>query len=333
MSAAALRAGQAPHTLHFGKLPSRGDFVRSAGNPALVHRLDAWLSQTVALMSEDPRWKLVYDAAAPVDFAVLGPGHPMGLAGHLIPSRDAAGRRFPFVRAAAFAVPAPAETLPCCPMGLVPFWHHHAGQVAGLAQAQRFAEEGLTAFPEPLPGSSAQALRSAYEAGSGVHTLAQMDLWAGAAEPAWDTRQALLALGMLLQPVRTRGHAGLSQGLLVPLPEDPAPLAMAMAMSLWTSLIVPFFQASTAEIFFAVCRHRGRPVLLVGFRGASPVSLRAALDPEFALQQHHRLTDSAWVEAWVESDFGLRKLSTVLRDPSLSWRAATDVFHEVFLGV
>jgi type VI secretion system protein ImpM len=68
--------------LYFGKVPSRGDFVRSAQHPALITSLDKWQSQAMDRLAMDPRWKLIYDAAVPLQFAILGTQSPVGLAGH-----------------------------------------------------------------------------------------------------------------------------------------------------------------------------------------------------------------------------------------------------------
>ena len=57
--------------LYFGKLPSRGDFVRSSPGSALIHSIDQWMSQTLELLAADTRWKIVYDSAPPVHFAIM----------------------------------------------------------------------------------------------------------------------------------------------------------------------------------------------------------------------------------------------------------------------
>ncbi len=315
-------------SVYFGKLPSRGDFVRSAQSP-LIHKLDEWMSQALELMSEEPRWKLVYDAAAPIHFAILGSGHKVGLLGHLVVSHDASGRRFPFVRAAAIDVPDPARFLPYAAHALVPLWQRQEEDVQRATQAPEFSESLLSLQPLPvqLEASVLQEQQSEY---SGVHTLSQLSLWVSppsAPEPVC-LRRTLLALGMLLQPVRTQGPGGLSKGLMLPLSNE----SLAPVMSFWISLIAPFFKTTSVEMAFLVRQHLDRPVLLVGFHGASAVTLRSAWDPEFALGQHLQVTDAEWVEEWIGSDHGLRKLSTVLQDGALSWDSALDVFHEVFLG-
>lgn len=321
-------------SIYFGKLPSRGDFVRSTVGAPLIHKLDEWMSQAVELMTEDPRWKLVYDGASPVHFAILGPGHKAGLVGHLMASRDTSGRRFPFVRAASIDLQEPELFLSFAAHALMPLWTRQEEEVQRAFQAEEFTETLLSGEPVPVELRSS-ALREEHLEYSGVHTLSQLALWVSpeqggtAVEPV-SMRQTLLALGMLLQPVRTQGIGGLSKGLMLPLPRDPS--LLAAVMSFWTSLIVPFFRATSAELAFLLSRDAEQPVLLVGFHGVSPVTLRSALDREFALAQHLQVTEAQWVEEWVDSDYGLRKLSTVLQDESLSWVAAADVFLEVFLG-
>ncbi|MES2887647.1 MAG: type VI secretion system-associated protein TagF [Pseudomonadota bacterium] len=321
-------------SVYFGKLPSRGDFVRSAVGAPLIHKLDEWMSQAVELMTEDPRWKLVYDAALPIHFAILGPGHKAGLVGHLMASRDTSGRRFPFVRAASIDLQDPEPFLSYAAHALMPLWHRQADDVQRAWRAEEFSETLLSNEPVEVEVQPS-ALREEHLGYSGVHSLSQLSLWLSPghgtpdAEPV-SVRQTLLALGMLLQPVRTQGIGGLSKGLLLPLPRDAA--LLAAVMSFWTSLIVPFFRSTSAELAFLLSQHAEHPVLLVGFHGVSPVTLRSALDREFALAQHLQVSEAQWVEEWVNSDYGLRKLSTVLQDDSLSWAAAADVFLEVFLG-
>jgi len=74
--------------MYFGKLPGRGDFVRSASHTALVQIFDRWFSGALELLATDARWKELYDGAAPLDFAVLGPRRAHVVAGHIRPSAD-----------------------------------------------------------------------------------------------------------------------------------------------------------------------------------------------------------------------------------------------------
>ena len=42
---------------YFGKVPSRGDFVRAADNHQLLGWLDRWAGESLELLSQSPDWK------------------------------------------------------------------------------------------------------------------------------------------------------------------------------------------------------------------------------------------------------------------------------------
>ncbi|WP_150326518.1 type VI secretion system-associated protein TagF, partial [Enterobacter hormaechei] len=84
---------------YFGKLPSRGDFVKSANNVQLLDTLDRWLAQGMELLAEAPDWKSTYDSWKPVQFAFLGSQSKLAIAGTLMASSDLSSRRFPFLTA------------------------------------------------------------------------------------------------------------------------------------------------------------------------------------------------------------------------------------------
>ena len=108
--------------LFFGKLPGRGDFVRSVHQPQLVQTFDRWFSGALELLGTDARWKEMYDGAAPLNFAVLGPRQRHVVAGHIRASQDHSGRRFPFMVAGSLEVDNPARFMPRAPMALNRLW-------------------------------------------------------------------------------------------------------------------------------------------------------------------------------------------------------------------
>jgi type VI secretion system protein ImpM len=91
----------------FGKLPAHGDFVVRGMGTAERDALDTWLSQGIAETRErmGPTFEDCYDRAPPWRFA--GPG----ASGVLVPSMDAAGRRYPLYLALKNA---PAEAAGMC---------------------------------------------------------------------------------------------------------------------------------------------------------------------------------------------------------------------------
>lgn len=321
----------AAQALYFGKLPSRGDFVRSSAGSALIHSIDQWMSQTLELLAEDTRWKIVYDAASPVHFAILGTQSNAGLVGHMVASQDASGRRFPFVLAASFEVGEPLQFLPYSPQALSPLWGRLDSQVRVAQQASDFTEVQDQLLGPLDVEMQTTTLRESYKAFAQQLTIERLEasLTAAGAAPV-SFRQTALALGLLLQPVLSQGHADLNKGLLLPLPRDPMQLPHVLTM--WVDLISRFFARTSAETAIFVTMHGPQPVLVMGFHGASPLTLRSVLDSDASRNDNVTVTDAEWVEDWIGSDYGLRKLSNHLRDPSLSLAAAVDLFRETFLG-
>ena len=110
------RAPTATSVGYFGKIPSRGDFVKGSDNPALIKVLDDWLAQAMDLMSADARWKLNYDAVAPLHFAFIGPRRRHAIAGHIVASSDQSNRRFPFLMMSSMEIVEPAAFVPNAPL-------------------------------------------------------------------------------------------------------------------------------------------------------------------------------------------------------------------------
>ncbi|AKJ28542.1 type VI secretion system-associated protein TagF [Caldimonas brevitalea] len=317
--------------VYFGKVPSRGDFIRSANSTALIQTLDHWLSQTMELLATDPRWKLVYDAAPPVQFAFLGSRSTVGLAGHLIPSQDSSGRRFPFITAGSFEVREPLDFMARSPLALTRLWTrfenstrlaHDAADVTEVQQQLAHTSVDLEVVPRAYQANFVDFLE--------MQTLGGLEAMLEQAGQRISMRQTLLALGMLLQPVLAQGSVRLDKGLVLPLVNDP--LYRPFVATLWLELVSRFLKRGDFELAIFVTRVDGRPSLVIGFNGASPRTLRAVLDPQATLNDNVEFSQSQWVEDYVDEDYGVKKLSSYLREPQLSLRQALDTYREAFLG-
>ena len=122
----------------------------------------------------------------------------------------------------------------------------------------------------------------------------------------------------------------MSKGLLLPLPGEA--IHLPHVLTLWADLVTVFFRNTAAEIALCITSQAGHPVLIIGFHGASPATLRSVLDADHGRSDNVALADAQWVEDWVDADPGLRVLSDRLRDATLSVAAAVDLFCSTFLG-
>ena len=318
---------------YFGKLRSRGDFVRSASNATLIRTLDDWLSQGIELMSADVRWKEIYDRGPNAHFAFFSGSSQRAIAGHLMASADASGRRFPFVVAGSFEVAEPLPFLSCAPMALSRLWarFEQAAQAACAAEESAIvlADIGQVEIELDVEAAAYEAtLRDFAE----LQTMASLEAMLRQAGHAIDLRQALLAIGLLLQPVLGTTGVSLKKGLRLPLPADP--LYRPLVASFWLELVVPFLRRLDLEIALFLPRRGSAPTqaLAIGFSGGSAAHLHAVLDADVASEAFIDPSPAEWVEDQVRQDYAVTKLSSYLAQPQLSLRQAAATFRETFLG-
>lgn len=324
---------QPAEVVFFGKLPSRGDFVRNRDGDAGTERLDRWLTMGLERLAQDPRWKEIYDNAPKTYFAFLGPRTRHAMAGHLLAGTDASGRRFPFVMVGRFDVPQPLPFLQRAPLALGPLW----------AQLARDSEAAFAATDAVPALNQAGATRPEVETDAAVHddtwhrfldgqTLGELQDLLQTADAAVDLRLALLGLGFLLQPVPASGVHELERGVRLPLPSDPR--FQIPCATLWLDLIGHFLARGDFEVALFLPRHARwmAPCAAISFSGDSPAMLHALIDPQQINEHFIDLRAPAWADAMVAEQPHVAKLAAYLQQPGLSLARARGTFLDTFLG-
>jgi type VI secretion system protein ImpM len=326
-----MTGAEAVSLIYFGKLRSRGDFVRSPQQPALVLSVDRWISGALERMAVDARWKERYDRAPAFHFAVLGPQRGHAVVGHVRPSADTSGRRFPFLVAGSLALSDPERFMPLAPLALAPLWAL-AEQGARRAQAEPDASAALGALAQSRLPVDTEALGSDHALADFLdqHSLGSLQTLLQAAHPDVDLARAVMGLGLLLQPVPASGIQRLDKGLRLPLPRDP--LAQSMVAAWWLSLITRFLCRADFEVLLLLPQPPAAPHLCVGFAGGSSGALADMLGHLDDDSPFIDLGNPAWADEAGTQDHGLRKLHSYLQQRGLSLRQARRTFRETFLG-
>jgi type VI secretion system protein ImpM len=321
-----MRFGQKDRIGYFGKIPGRSDFIKLAPDTELMGVLDNWLAEVMSRLPDDPRWKIHYDALAPMHFAFVGPRRSHAIAGHIVASRDQSGRRFPFLMMRTFEVADPASFVSRCPLAFDPLWTFFASaapRLVGAADPELPLKE-LADTVLALDEQCETALGD-FMANGTVGSLAAL-------LGRDDVRELVLALGLLLQPVMHSGAADLEKCLVLPLPDDPASRAPVCAF--WMELIAPFLHQVDLDLVLFVTELESRQVLVVGFCDACVATLHALIDPMVGRDQQVSLADNTgWVDDQVDIDVDVRALASYLDQTELSLKLARELFLDTFIGV
>ncbi|MHA4866920.1 type VI secretion system-associated protein TagF [Duganella sp. PWIR1] len=320
------RGPQSARIGYFGKLPARGDFIKAADNLALASLLDGWLAEVMNVLSADPRWKLSYDAMRPLHFAFVGTRSRRAIAGHLAASSDSSRRRYPFLSMTAIEVDAPATFAPRSPLILSPLWH----------ELDLLASEVLESTDPELPLQALSNTRVEIDPSDAQHERAFLDFLDRHTVAALEAmlgcssvRRILLAIGLLLQPVRRSGAQRLDKSLVLPLPLSSR--QRNLVATFWLDLIAPFLQQADFELGLFFADLREQPSLVIGFGGAAPETLAAIIDPHRAAEQQINFDYAGWVDELIAGDARVQKLSAYLEQGQLSLRSAQALFHETFV--
>lgn len=148
-------SGLEPEVAAFGKLPWAGDFIQ-VGHPLGKEPLIEWLEQGIAVGStRDPSWKVLFETSGQKGF--LFPCDDQTVcAGVLAPSRDAVGRRFPFVIYSSIPRRSLLSAPHIAPLVLGSFLHAAGTKALSLQNGEVNVAEFLHDLPVPeLAGLSA----------------------------------------------------------------------------------------------------------------------------------------------------------------------------------
>ena len=324
-----MRAPASGQIGYFGKLPACADFVKEVQDLAAIEVLDDWMASVMHQLPASARWKINYDAMAPVSFAFLGAARHHALAGHLVASHDLSGRRFPFLLMRSLDVPDPAGFVAGAPLACAALWEYSA-LAADQLLASREPAAMLHAIPAaqvPVDGGAAADALACFMATATIGALGGLLRQSGA---TIDCVRLILALGLLLQPVMHSRSADLNKSVVLPLPRDPAQRHRVAAF--WLALTAPFLRHAAVDLALFLTRLEDHPVLVLGACDAAAETLRAIIDPLAAAEQQIRFANTGWVDEQLRQDVDVRKLASYLAAPHLTLGMARDLFLQTFIG-
>jgi type VI secretion system protein ImpM len=318
-------------SLYFGKIPSRGDFVKSASGTQVIALIDNWVAKGMEMLSATPGWKSGYDGTTPLDFLFLAPRKKHAISGTLIASADASNRRFPFIAATLFEVEDALAFLSASPLVLERHANYQRALTQHAAKAHDAVDTLLTLDGIALASESPmEKIADGYQRFLNRTTLAGLASTLAVDAEHATVRQMVLAIGYLLQPILVNYMQAPQKGLVIPLPRDPAESALVKA--LWLDLISVFLIRAEFELAIFSGFHHGMPRLIVTLNGAAPCAFHALFERQAALDYLIEVDQAAWVDEYAAQDAAMYKLSSYLEHGELSLQQLVQTFRQSFTG-
>ncbi len=320
-----------PSSIYFGKITSRGDFVKSASGTKVIALIDNWVAQGMEMLIAEPGWKTYYDMAGAVDFLFIGVRKKHMLCGSLIPSGDTSSRRFPFIAATLFEIDDSLAFLPVSPLILERHANHQRALIHLAAKTHDAADTLVELGEAPLETEfDSEKSVNGYAHFLASTTLNDLTNALSIQDEHATVRQMVLAVGYLLQPILTNYAAPPQKGLSIPIPRDPARAAYIKAF--WLNLICIFLPRAEFELGVFSSGHHGKPTLIVTFNGATPTIFRALFDEQAAQEYLIDIRQATWVEEYAMQDVATLKLSSYLEHGELDLSQLVETFRQAFVG-
>lgn len=276
----------------FGKTPMQPDFVRfNAGSPS-ARAWDEWMNTSLQEMRRlgGQLWEAVFDIAPALHFI----GRPAGdnrqvLAGHIRPSQDESGRRYPLTVFCEFQLDRQGRGVQVLPFALESF----------MESAATFAEACATRTPDGailrametlVPDNPAESARRGMT--ECLRDVTMESLWISLFDTFDDPRKYLCVKNLfgILAPMRGHEPQRLAMGLRFPGVNGERNVSPSFAASTWTTLckaVVGEDSLSSAWLFWNSLSTSSHRSTYLFFRAPSAGMLAAMMNAPTA-------TDSIW---------------------------------------
>lgn len=318
-------------SLYFGKISSRGDFVKSTGNTNVIELIDQWVAKGMEILIANSQWKTSYDSTGPIDFLFLGTKRKHAICGSIIPSADASSRRFPLIAATLFDVDDSLRFLPLSPLTLERHVNHQRA-LCHHAASTHDAAEVLTNLSSVKVESELdiEVLTENYRHFLSHTTVAGLASALELEDDSTSIRQMVLALGYLMQPVLTNYAIAPQKGIAFPLPADPA--KTAFVKTFWLDLTKIFLSRADFEVSIFSFLDDKRPKLAVTFNGVTAAVFHALFEKQAAQDHFIDVSKATWIEQYGADDPASLKLSSYLEHDALTLQLLLDTFLQSFVG-
>lgn len=315
--------------IYFGKFPSRGDFIKSAGNSKLIQQIDDWLSKSFMDVDDNDARAEKYRQINELHFTLSSNLPDLGtLCGSILPSQDTSGRLFPFLYAGLVRLSNPKAFIQNLPVESETNWVAAYDVAHSVVTAEQDAD-ALLLLKEAELSYGFDSNVNYYEFLRVTSVMRAERLYDHVSED-YSLANSLIGLGLLFQPVVSQGFANLRKFLRFQLPVERTE-AIHMA-TFWIDMLSSFLRNHAVNFLCVMTRQADSWHMLVSFHGLEPKLLSSVIAQAWHDEQWINMNDSAWIADYINTDAGLERLYDVLSDQTQSLFEVRNLFKEIFAG-
>ncbi|MGP5662269.1 type VI secretion system-associated protein TagF [Psychrobacter celer] len=313
-----------PDTLplvYFGKLPCRGDFVRSRSHMSDINVIDQWVSQALSESADEMDTSLV------LHFSHVDTAENKIMTGVLISSYDSSNRQYPFIGFGLMHLNKPKTWMQYLPIKSAGMWHdiHQT-----LDQARSKVDN--TQITETLNQSFVSIDHNA-----STHYydfINSTTLQEGAMMIDIDKAsliEQIIATGLLFLPTFTKGFHSLNKAIYWSLPDNKTQ-AIYFA-SFWHDLIHGFYAPHQLYFNSYFYWRDGHYHLLMSFSKPAATTLMQILTSTSTKHESWvNIADSSWTQQFIDDDIGLSRFHNILLQDDAYLYDVRQLFKTIFLA-
>ncbi len=268
----------------FGKTPTQPDFVRfNAGSPS-ARAWDEWTNSSLLELRRagGQQWEVAFDASPTFHFV----GRPTGdnrqvLAGHIRPSHDESGRRYPLTVFCELQLDRQARGVQVLPYALEPFLDS-AASIAETCATRTLDVAILRAMEALVPESPVESARRAMT--DRLKVITMETFWCSLFGTFDDPRKYLCIKNLfgVLAPMRGYDPQRLAMGLRFPGVPGTAGVSSSLTTAIWATLcraVIGEESLAASWLFWNNSPKAQHPASYLFFRTPSASMFAAMLAP------------------------------------------------------